>query len=495
MSVNIIDKVIEYLSPQRAYNRLAYREAIEARNYTAARTDDRFGNWFPRDQPAEVTDAPYRNLIRARARDLERNNAVLSGAVLGIVNNVIGLGIKPQAMCVSTSGKELTRINDKIEELWAEWTNAENCDITGHSDFYALQALFLRRMLVDGDGLIIRSTPADRARFPLILQMVEGDMFAEQLTRDKDRYIYGGVEVNDYMQPLAYHFVFDPRTYEVTRVPAERVVHGFVKFRAQQIRGVSALAPVMEPVRDIGQYIEYELKAARIAASLSGVIKSGTPQKIGRNMKVADSGDTSATQIEPGTMLNLRPGEDALFAQPGRPNVAASQFTQLILRFVGVGLGLSYESVSRDVSQVNYSSAREAKLQDIKTYEAMQEFVIKKFCRPIYNAWLDAAVLGGLVNIPGYWNTPAKYRKCRWVKPGWKWVDPLKEASGTEKQLALGLTTLQEVCGAMGTDWQENLEQQAREEQYKKDLGLQQKATTSGGDVNIGDQETDGGGN
>lgn len=481
--MNYLDKIINYVSPKSAYERMVYRKELE-RNYTAARTD-RYGKWHPRNQPAELTDAPYRNLIKARARDLERNNGIVQGAVGIILRNVVGLGIKPQAVCVSNNGTELWKINDRIEELWAEWINKENCDASRNLNFYQMQEMFLRRKIVDGDSLVIMGySPNKNSDFPLLLQLIESDLLAEDLIQHEGRYVYGGVEVDDYMAAVAYHLRFDPRNIgQVTRTEASRVIHGFLKLRAPQTRGISALAGIMENVRDCGEFIESELKAARMASALTGVVSSEHPgNTIGRQM-TSPTGQ-KITEIEIGTMLSLAPGEKAEFVTPGRPNGAAAPFVSAILRFVGMGLGLSYEALSRDLSQVNYSSAREGRLQDIKTYEMMQQDLIDNFCQPIYRQWLDSMVLNGKINIPGYWTNKKKFQKCKWVKPGWKWVDPLKEAKGIETQLALNMVTLQDACGQMGYDWQEIVEQRAREEAYIQEVRALNKIQADGGENN-----------
>lgn len=463
--MNYLDKVIKYFSPKRAYERMAYRSELE-RNYTAARTD-RYGKWHPRNQAAEITDAPYRNLIKARARDLERNNGIVQGAVGTILRNAVGLGIKPQAVAVGNDGKELWKINDKIEELWAEWVEKKNCDAARSLNFYNMQKMFLRRQIIDGDILAIMGYRSQKGSdFPMLLQLVESDLLAEDLSMHEQRYVYGGVEVDSYMAPVAYHLRFDPKNIsDITRIEDSRVIHGFIKLRTPQTRGISALAGIMENVRDCGEFLESELKAARMASAFTGVVSSEHPgATIGR--QITSPTGQKITEMEIGTMLNLAPGEKAEFATPGRPNGGAAPFVSAILRFIGMGLGLSYEALSRDLSQVNYSSAREGRLQDIKTYEAIQQELVDDFCQPIYRQWLDSMVLSGRIDIPGYWVNKRKYQKCRWVKPGWKWVDPLKEAKGLETQLTLNTTTLQEACGQMGNDWQEVVEQRAREEAY-----------------------------
>ena len=474
--MNLLDRIIRAVSPQAYCRRMFWRE--EARYYDAARRD-RFGeNWLPPGSlSAENTDRPHRTLIRARARDLERNNAIVRGLLDGLERNVIGGGILPQPAVASRRGTPREDINTRISECWADWSKRDSCDIAGAFDFQEFQRLYLRRTIVDGDVFVIMTTPPEGAKYPFALQAVEADLLAEYLSQTPEgRKVYGGVEVDDYMRPLAYWFRLDPlsmKTADLVRVPAERVIHGCHRSRAPQLRGVSALAGVMEPVRDIGEYVDSELKAARIAGSMTGVVKTASGAgRIGRMNTRSGAGGSPIESIELGTLNYMNPGDEVAFPQPGRPNVAAGGFIAVITRHIAVGMGLSYEAISRDLSQVNYSSIREGRLQDIKTYEQYQKDIVETFCAPIYAAWLDAMVLGGFLNLPGYWADKSKYGKVRWIRPGWSWVDPAKEATAAEKSLALGTTTLQEVCGYEGKDWQEVLRQRQREQKFIAELGV-----------------------
>lgn len=490
--MNILDRIIRAVSPQAYCRRMFWRE--EARHYDAARRD-RFGeNWLPPGSlSAEDTDRPHRTIIRARARDLERNNAIVRGLLDGLERNVIGAGIKPQPSIASRRGKTREDLNDRIAALWREWSKRTNCDIAGAFDFQELQRLYLRRQLVDGDIFVIIVTPPKGVKFPFALQAVEADLLAEDLSQTPEgRKVYGGVEVDDYMRPLAYWFRLDPmsmKTADLVRVPAERVIHGARRTRAPQLRGVSALAGVMEPVRDIGEYVDSELKAARIAGSMTGVVKTASGAgRIGRMNTRPGASGSPIENIELGTLNYMNPGDEVAFPQPGRPNVAAGGFIAVITRHIAVGMGLSYEAISRDLSQVNYSSIREGRLQDIKTYEQYQKDLIETFCEPVYRAWLDAMVLGGFLSLPGYWADRGKYQKARWIRPGWAWVDPAKEAAAAQTSLGLGTTTLQEVCGYEGKDWQEVLRQRNREQQFIAELGV-----TLGGDANGSETGSDAG--
>ncbi|MDR3165282.1 MAG: phage portal protein [Synergistaceae bacterium] len=460
--MNLIDKIISFFSPRAACGRIYYREMM--RNYDAGRLD-RYGDWIPpRNASPEETDAPYRSLIRARARDLERNNDVTQGILGTLKRNVVGTGIIPQPL--------VPGMEEKIKALWRDWIKKENCDITGCSTFYELQKMFVQRKHVDGEIFCLFSVRG-KGRVPLQLQMIEPDLLAEEFIKFESgvNMVHGGVEVDHYMRPVAYHFRLDPLKWEITRVPAENVLHSFDKTRPQQVRGISGLSGSMERVRDIGEYIDSELKAARVAAAHTGVVKTAQgANKIGR--LPGKKGEAAIELIQPGIINYLRPEEDVAFPPPGRPNVAAGPFVETILRFVGLSSGLSYEQTARDLSKVNYSSARQGHLEDKRTYEDWQRDIINNFCAPVYEVFVDAAVISGALAIPDYWRKREEYTRVRWVTPGWSWIDPQKEAVASASLLDSGLTTREELCGGRGKNWQDVMIQLKREQAFAESIGL-----------------------
>jgi lambda family phage portal protein len=462
-ALNFFDRIVGYFAPRAACARAYYREVL--RSYDAGR-GDRFGDWVPpRNATPEETDAPYRSLIRARARDLERNNDVTQGIIGTLKRNIVGTGIVPQPLAPG--------LNEKIMALWKEWVKKQNCDITGCSTFYELQKMFVRRKHVDGEVFCLFALHGG-GKVPLRLQMIEPDLLAEEVIKYDSgvNRVHGGVEVDDYMRPVAYHFRLDPLRWKVVRVPAEHVLHSFDKTRFQQVRGISGIAGSMERVRDIGEYIDAELKAARVAAAHTGVVKTaiGSKAQIGRTQ--TRNGE-KIQEIQPGIMNYLQKDEDVAFPPPGRPNIAAGGFITTILRFVGLASGISYEQTARDLSHVNYSSARQGHLEDRRTYEEWQQDLINNFCQPVYEVFIDTAVVSGALDIPDYWKNREEYVAVRWVTPGWSWIDPQKEAAAGAQLLDSGLTTREELCGSRGKDWRDVMLQLKEERGFAEAIGLE----------------------
>jgi lambda family phage portal protein len=97
-------------------------------------------------------------------------------------------------------------------------------------------------------------------------------------------------------------------------------------------------------------------------------------------------------------------------------------------RAVAAAMGITYEMLTGDLTQVNYSSIRAGLLEFRRRCEALQHGVIvHQLCRPIWRAWMDQAVLEGALPLPGYSRRQREYQAAKWIPQGWQWVDPQKE--------------------------------------------------------------------
>ncbi len=73
-----------------------------------------------------------------------------------------------------------------------------------------------------------------------------------------------------------------------------------------------------------------------------------------------------------------------------------------MLRAVAAGVGCSYTQVSSDFSSSNYSSSRLELLETRAHYRTLQQYLIDNLCQPIYERWMEMAVMSGVVRAPGF---------------------------------------------------------------------------------------------
>ena len=163
--------------------------------------------------------------------------------------------------------------------------------------------------------------------------------------------------------------------------------------------------------------------------------------------------DAALAGLEPGTLQILEPGEDIKFSAPAVVGSSYAEFMRQQFRAVAAAMGITYEMLTGDLTQVNYSSIRAGLLEFRRRCEVIQHGVIvHQLCRPIWRAWMDQAVLEGALMLPGYSRRQREYQVAKWIPQGWQWVDPQKEFNAMKLAIRAGLTSRSEAISAYGYD-------------------------------------------
>jgi lambda family phage portal protein len=168
----------------------------------------------------------------------------------------------------------------------------------------------------------------------------------------------------------------------------------------------------------------------------------------------------------------LDPGQSVTVPDMNAPDGQLEPFTRSMLKAVAAGLGTSFESVSKDFSQTNYSSSRLSLLDERDTYRVLQRFFVENFHQIIFEKWLDMAVLSGELSLPGYETNPDRYRMSKWVPRSWEWVDPQKEVAAYKAAVRCGFKTLGQVVSEQGGDLEEVLLMRQAELAMADEMGL-----------------------
>jgi lambda family phage portal protein len=219
-------------------------------------------------------------------------------------------------------------------------------------------------------------------------------------------------------------------------------------------------------------YTEAEIIAARASACYMGFIKSA-------ESPVPDSEEEGQRQIElsPGLVEHLQPGEDYIPHTPNRPNTGLDPFMRYMLREVASGIGVSYESLSRDYSQSNYSSSRLALLDDRDTWTHLQQWFIRSFREPLHRLWLERAVLARAIpgiDLAQYTANPTKFEAVEFRPRGWSWIDPTKEVDAYVAAVRAGFMTVGDVISVTGggKNLEDVLRARAKELELAEELNL-----------------------
>lgn len=442
-----------------AQKKILAKATAAKRMYAGAAMNRLSGDWAVLNTSADSEIITSLRVLRARSRELLRDNEYAKATVRIIKNNVIGSGIGLQAQVKTAGGNLMTRINDQIEEVFEEWCEKDTCDPAGKLCFADIERLAMGSIVENGEVLIRKvKQPFGQGRIPYALELIEADRLVDQWSAVRaanGNQIRMGVEQNGWGRPVAYWlYPTHPGDYQFSsfvesaliRVPAEEIIHLFLPERIGQTRGVPWFHATLKRLRNMQGYEEAEIIAARASASIVGIIE--TPDSlVPDNHELIEDGGRVEPELNmtPGTFQQLAPGEKFNGFNPSRPNGALDPFMRYMLRAVATGIGVSYESISRDYSRSNYSSSRLALLDDRDLWRVLQGWFIRNFRREVHRDWVDAAVLSGELSIPDYYTKPKKYWSVRFKPRGWSWIDPTKEVTAYKTAVRAGFMTVSDV--------------------------------------------------
>lgn len=448
-AATVLDRFIGWLSPESGLRRLRAREILGRAYEGAARTD----GWKPRRAGASAnTDhrADAREL-RIRARALVQNVPYVARAMDVLVSATVGTGIEPVA------------VNDeKLTKLWEAWGKVADAD--GLFDVYGLQAAAYRAMEQDGEVLLRRRRrrPEDKLPVPLQVQLLEIDWLdstKEGKTSDGGL-IVNGIEYDPLGKPRAY-WLYDTHPGDVHQVrgrftsspvKASDIIHLFTPKRPGQGRGITRLAPIIARTRDFMLYEDAELQRKNLETRF-GLVVSGDASALenaSTEFGVASDPTNPASQRKYGD-LGVLPSGGITEVPPGlnitqlEPKIASEYvaYCTLNLHLIAAGVGVPYESMTGDMSKVNFSSARIRQIEFRRDTEQTQWLVFApRFCDPLWAWFVDAAHLAG--------KTSKSEAEVEWSTPRWDYVNPHQDVRAERDAMSAGLLSPSEALRRRG---------------------------------------------
>lgn len=406
---------------------------------------------------------------------LNRDDPLASGITGTFVRNIVGTGIVPQSLAPAKKAK-------KIEAYWA--ARKDNLFPADDITLEEAQSLIATKAIEDGDVLIKRSyTSGD----PVWFEMIEGDRIATPADKTGDPRFRDGVERDSYDRIVAYHAakqmtgIFPAITAtDFMRIEKADARHLRIVKRPGQTRGVPMMHAILQDLRDLDLLLLASLKRVQIAACLSVFITSDSATVDVLEVTAKTYGYKLDQQLEPGMIFRLFPGETVSTMIPNFPTPELEPFVVMLCRRIGAALGISWQVVLKDFGNSTYSSARTDLLETRQSYRVLQKWLITKALNWIWFVVLEDGLLRNDPMLRGV--NREDIESVRWIPPGWPWVDPQKEAMATKIKLETHTTCLRDVCASEGTDWEDILEQQLREElreiELRRDMGLPDKPAT-----------------
>jgi len=411
--------------PEKALTRAIARHNLTMLNQRGANAAKRSKRYFGLDgaeRGPNVELIQDIRTLRARHRALTRDNAWAAKAKRLIVNKVVGTGVT-----ATWSGPRAVQ----LQAAWNDAAKSTFIDYSGARNFYALQRLWFDTAVNSGACFVAKVITPQGLR----LATYEPD----QLDSRKDtmtlrggkpgpRTVHG-MEFGANGELVAAWFRVDPDddSSRSTRILAKDFLILQETDRPGQVLGVPWGSRSILRLHDLGGYEDAHLKRNEIANLFMGFFHSSS----------ADKASEISERMSPGALDRLDATEEITFANPPDPT-PMGPYVQHHLRAVAADYGISYESLSGDYSQSNFSSVRMGAILETQNIEVWRwQLLMPQLLDPIAQWWLDLQVGAGAVE---------------WSPEYIPMTDPVREIPMMVNSIRAGIETMPELLRQRGRD-------------------------------------------
>ena len=429
--------------------------------FEAARESRRTENWFSPDTgPNSGLRYDWRWLVK-RHQDLADNDAYAKRAVGVIVNNWVGDGI------ISTP----VNATKRYENAWVNWADTLESDFYETHNNYGVQSLGARTCVVRGAYLLRkRIKPEIYEKYglvPLQLQLLE----AEWLDTTKDN----GVDIMfgqqfDKAGRLQGYWIRDHHPNESMLWSGARIKSTFVDkdeialifdcLRPGQRMGIPFGTAAILTLRDMGDIRAAQQLKDKLSACYFGVTSGEDPVLTGG--VTVENGQLFDT-ISPGAVEHLPAGRTFnAFSPPSSGDFVATH--KSYAHAVAAAYEITYESLTGDLSNVNFSSFRGGWLEFHRRLAHLRWNVfIPRHCATVCRWHDELAQMVGLLRAPVRWaHTP----------PRREMIDPPREVPALIDAIRGGLMSLSDARRSLGYIPKEVTAELQKDMEEARDAGL-----------------------
>jgi capsid protein len=191
-------------------------------------------------------------------------------------------------------------------------------------------------------------------------------------------------------------------------------------------------------LNDVSDHQDALIMQAKIAACFAAFRQNA-------DLEDDDAVNNPLVELQPGAIYDLGPNEQVTFAEPKGAG-GAKEVDGIILRAIASGLGITFESLSGDLSGVNFSSGRMGRIEMDHNVRAWQDHImLVQFLQPLAQWFLEAwFAQDGNPAVMGL--------QMQWTMPLRPIVDPGKEYAAEAAAVAAGFKSRQSVQRALGED-------------------------------------------
>ncbi|EJH3161344.1 phage portal protein [Salmonella enterica] len=393
-----------------------------------------------------------------QGRTLALNTSIGSRYAQHVVDQVVGTGLSPKTF-IMKGGKLDTETNTMLENAFWRWAGSQKrFSRNGKLNFLELLKMCEKERVMGGEAFVVLH---DEGR-DLQVSVLGADKcdWTDCRKLDNGNTVYQGIEYDsETVRPVAYWFRrYDLFTQTFTgekyRVDAEKVLHYYIPATAEALRGVTDFLPVIKDIAHMDAFRETAIIQKRIAASSMGFIER--PKAEGNDFDTGEDEDnyqppSVVTDFEPGTIQELEAGATIKSIQATQGGDDFDKFNEAMLTAISMGLSSYKTALTGDTANVNYSAARFGALMERNRFKGNQDRLIDIVVMPLFEAFLNHAVLHSLVNIR-MTQIDNIILNTTVIRPKYESVDPIKDINAEVTLIEKGLKSRSAVIMERGED-------------------------------------------
>lgn len=487
----------------------------------AERFERSIASWNPQSYSADLDILPDKEILDARSKDAIKNDGYMAGALQsqknGIVGNHFKIRVSPKYKMLGKTEEWAKEFKEEMEQAFTAFAESKDnwVDASRVNNFTSLIRLGVSIHCQTGELLATSEWIRQKNRpFKTAIQMIDPDRLQNPYAAPPTERLRGGVEKDRYGAPIAYHilnshpidYAYNTR-FLFKKVQAykpwgrKQVIHIYEQERADQTRGVSDLIAVLEDLHMCKKFRKIVLQNAVVQATYAAVIESDMPPEAAyAALGAGNLGESSLGKmnqehltniakyvsnsknmhIDGTKLVHLYPGSKLKMVSPGQGGPLGTDFEASLLRHIASSLGVSYEELSKNFSDTNYSSARAALNETYKNMQAKKTSIADRFATEIYLLWLEEAMMSGMFRTIGPQDAELFYSplgkeafgNCSWIGAGRGQIDELKETQAAFLRVNAKLSTREQEAAKLGVDWDEVVEGLSIEKQKLEERGL-----------------------
>lgn len=487
-----LDRAILAIAPEWGARRIVSRRLFDAAQSRFARiegaeaSDTRGSKWLiSRLSPDSQLEQDLET-ARDRSRDIYQNDAI-GGCIDGRVNHVIGTGHTPQARIKAVEGlvDEATaeQLNAEVEAVYESWNG--RADRSGIRSMWQLSRLAERHNCFDGESFTVLSDAgrADKP-VPLALQVIDPERVNTPPKYSGDPLVRLGIRTDEAGTVLGYYVQKahpgDTRTVNLDYeyVPADRMLHVFEPWFAEQRRGLPWMTRALNRAKDAKDYDEATILGAQVEQCYAAFVKpsevSGFASAAGASAATNSAG-RRLEDIVPGTIRHLDPGEEIVFGNPTRPGNGFAPFMEWNYRRVAAAINWPYEMVVKNWNGLSFAAGRLVLTDAKKATEVGQKIMRELWLARVWERLVFEAVVVGAVSIDprAFLSRPDAFTRHVWIPPKWEYaLNPGEEVDADIAEIDANLATLEDKLGKRGYDLEEIVARRKREKRLLDEAGI-----------------------